>query len=69
MTDSTMVTRELSLQEMLAAPIVQTMMARDGVTRQDVEGLFETVRDRMACRQMPEHETRRHESSPIALEG
>ena len=32
----TTTTRELSLQEMLADPIVQTVMAHDGVTKQDV---------------------------------
>ena len=61
--------RELSLPEMLADPIVQTVMARDGVTKQDVEALIETVRARMADRQMADHETGRHESSPIAFEG
>ena len=61
--------RELSLQEMLADPIVQMVMARDGVTKQDVEGLIGEMRDRMAGRQMAEHETGRHESSPIAFDG
>ncbi len=42
--------RELSLHEMLADPIVQTVMARDGVTKQDVEGLIETVRDKLVGR-------------------
>ena len=60
--------RVLSLQEMLADPIVQTVMARDGVTKHDVEALIETVRDRMAVRQMGEHETGRHESATIAFE-
>ncbi len=57
MTGFTTTTSELSLQEILADPIVQTVMARDGVTKQDVEALIETVRDRMAGRQMAEHET------------
>ena len=57
MTGFTTTTRELSLQEMLTDPIVETVMARDGVTKQDVEVLIETVRDRMAGRQMAEHET------------
>ena len=65
----TRTTREFSLQEMLADPIVRTMMARDGVTKQDVEGLIGAVRDRMAGRQMEEHETGRHESGAIAFEG
>jgi hypothetical protein len=51
--------RELSLPEMLADPIVQAVMARDGVTKQDVEGLIGAVRGRMAGRQMDQHETGR----------
>ncbi len=65
----TTTTRELSLQEMLADPIVQTVMARDGVTKQDVEALIETVRDRMAGRQMEEHETGHWESGTITFNG
>lgn len=60
--------RELSLQEMLADPIVQMVMARDGVTKQDVEGLIGAVRDRMAGRQVAEHETSRHESGTSTLD-
>ncbi len=60
--------RELSLPEMLADPIVQMVMARDGVTKQDVEGLIGAVRDRMAGRQMAEHETSRHESGTSTLD-
>ena len=60
--------RELSLPEMLADPIVQMVMARDGVTKQDVEGLFVAVRDRMAGRQMEEHESDRHESGTSTLD-
>ena len=60
--------RELSLAEMLADPIVQTVMARDGVTKQDVEGLIMAVRDRMAGRQMEDHETGRHESGTSTLD-
>ena len=59
---------ELSLPEMLADPIVQMVMARDGVTKQDVEGLIGAVRDRMAGRQMAKHETSRHESSTSTLD-
>jgi hypothetical protein len=49
----TTTTRELTLQEMLADPIVQTVMARDGVTKQDVEGLIETVRERVVGGERP----------------
>ena len=68
MTGFTTTTRELSLQEMLADPIVQTVMARDGVTKQDVEDLIVVVRDRMAGRQMEDHETSRHESGTSTLD-
>lgn len=40
--------KELSLQEMLADPIVQAVMACDGVTRLEVEELIETARDKRA---------------------
>ena len=39
---------ELSLREMFADPIVQTMMDLDGVTKEDVTGLFRAMRKRMA---------------------
>ena len=35
---------ELTLPEMLADPIVQMVMARDGVRKEDVESLFEAKR-------------------------
>ena len=44
------VDKELSLSEMLADPIVQAVMARDGVTDEDVEGLITTMRDKLAER-------------------
>lgn len=66
----TTTSRELSLQEMLADPIVQIMMTRDGVTKEDVTGLLRTVRERMVTRQMEEkHQTSHHESCPIAFGG
>ena len=42
--------KELSLSEMLADPIVRAVMARDGVTDGDVEGLITTLRDKLAER-------------------
>jgi hypothetical protein len=54
---------------MLADPIVQTVMARDGVTKQDVEGLVGAMRDRMAAKQMEDHEIGRHESGTVAVNG
>jgi hypothetical protein len=61
--------RALSLSEMLADPIVRAVMARDGVTEQDVEGLIGAVRDRRAAWQMEEHETGHHEIGTLAFEG
>ena len=46
MANFTMMSRELSLHEMLTDPIVQTMMARDGVKKEDVESLFAALRER-----------------------
>jgi hypothetical protein len=54
---------------MLADPIVRAVMARDGVTEQDVEDLIGAVRDRLASRQMEKHETGRRGSGIIAFEG
>ncbi len=48
-----------SLQEMLADPIVQTMMDNDGVTKEDVTGLLRSMRERMANRADEHHKTRR----------
>ena len=59
----TTTSRELSLQEMLADPIVQIMMTRDGVTKEDVTGLLRTVRERMVTRQM-EKSTKPATTSP-----
>ncbi len=51
--------RELSLQELLADPIVQTMMDNDGVTKEDVTGLLRSMRERMASRADEHHKTGR----------
>ncbi len=67
MTDFTTPTSELSLQEMLADPIVKVMMARDGVTRRDVEGLIEKVRGGWAGGRMAERKIGRR-FSPAAFE-
>jgi hypothetical protein len=60
--------RELSLPEMLADPIVQIVMARDGVTKQDVEGLIGAMRAHVASGRMAEQESGRHKSSAINFE-
>ena len=69
MSDPAAATRELSLQEMLAGHTVQIMMARDGVTRQDVEGLIAAVRARIAGGPTTEHKTDCREFDPVAMEG
>lgn len=48
---------ELSLQEMFADPIVQTMMDLDGVTKEDVIDLLRAMRERMASRAGEYHKT------------
>ncbi len=48
---------ELSLQEMFADPIVQTMMDLDGVTKEDVTDLLRAMRERMASRADEHHKT------------
>lgn len=52
MTDFTVTNKELSLHEMLADPIVQTVMKRDGVTRQQIERLIEATRERLGSGQL-----------------
>jgi|GEM_PF-1994936 len=52
MTDFTVTSKELSLHEMLADPIVQTVMKRDGVTRHQIEGLIEATRERLGSGQL-----------------
>ena len=69
MTDIITTSGELSLPEMLADPIVRAVMARDGVTERDLESLIRSVRDRMAGRQMKQHENSRRGFVPIAFEG
>lgn len=42
--------RELSLAEMLVDPIVQEVLAHDGVAKEDVERLISAVRAKRASR-------------------
>ena len=51
--------RELSLPEMLADPIVQAVMARDGVTREEVEGLIGAIRRKPARTEHHQNEPQR----------
>jgi hypothetical protein len=39
--------KEPSLRELIAEPITQLLMARDGVDPETVEALVETMRDRL----------------------
>jgi hypothetical protein len=59
--------RELSLAEMLADPIVQTVMTRDGVTTEEMEGLIGAVRDRLAGRRVASHQTGRLAPGAVAI--
>jgi hypothetical protein len=46
--------RELSLRQLLADPMVRAVMACDGVTRKEVETLFDTIRrSRSQARPLP----------------
>ena len=38
---------EPSLSEVLADPIVRTVMVRDGVTKEEIDGLIQAVRDKL----------------------
>jgi len=42
---------ELLLPEILADPIVQAVMVRDGVTSDELKGLMETMRGKLALKQ------------------
>jgi hypothetical protein len=42
---------ELSLSEILADPIIQLVMARDGIFKDEVERLIGAVHDKLATRQ------------------
>ena len=59
MADFTTTDGELSLREMFADPIVQTMMDLDGVTKEEVTGLLRAMRERMASRADEHHKASR----------
>jgi hypothetical protein len=42
---------EASLEALLNDPVMQVMMARDGVDRNDLVSLIEEMRDRLAARE------------------
>lgn len=63
------VDKELSLAEMLADPIVIAVMARDGVTRQDMEGMIVSVRDRLAGRRSEDHDIGTRSFDTVAFGG
>ncbi len=41
---------EPSLSEVLADPNVRTVMVRDGVTKEEIDGLIQAVRDKLVGR-------------------
>lgn len=61
-------TRELTFPEMLADPIVQTMMAHSGTTKRDLEDLIGVVRGRMAERRAEERRTGGRVPGPAAVD-
>lgn len=67
MTVQSSIARELSFAEMLSDPIVQTVMARDGVTRRDLEGLIEVAREGKGARRTRENEMGSPQQSALIL--
>lgn len=61
--------RELSLPEMLADPIVQTVMARDGVTKTELESLIAAVANKLGGGRLGNRHTCRQEPTATALGG
>ncbi len=61
--------RELSLPEMFADPIVQTVMARDGVTKADLESLIAAVVNKLGGGRFGNRHTCRQEPTATALDG
>lgn len=51
--------REFSLSGMLSDPIIQAVMACDGVTKDEVEGLILALRHRLAASQTETRAARR----------
>lgn len=63
------VDKELSLAEMLADPIVIAVMARDGVTRQDVEDLIVYLGDGLTQRPFEDHDIGTRSFDTVAFGG
>ena len=59
--------RELTLDELLAEPVVRLLLARDGVGEDDVRGLAQGVRETLAHNHRDRHENGRSEISPTSL--
>ncbi len=53
------VTKRPSLREMLADPIIRVVMARDGVTEQELFGAIAKARGRLAGRHMTDRDASR----------
>jgi len=61
--------RELSLPEMLADPMVQTVMARDGVTKAELESLISVVKSKLGGGRLASRHTGRQGPGAAALAG
>jgi len=68
MTVQSSIAGELSFKEMLSDPIVQTVMARDGITRRDLEDMIEAAREGKGTRRMRENEMGSPQQSALILE-
>ena len=67
-TDS-MRNRELSLPEMLADPMVQAVMTRDGVTKAELESLIGAVANKLGGGRLGSRNISRQEPAATALGG
>lgn len=69
MTIQSNIARELSLTEMLSEPIVQTVMARDGFTRRDLQALIGVAREGKGVRRRLEDEADCQQRGEITPKG
>lgn len=69
MTIQSSIACELSFMEMLSDPIVQTVMACDGVTRRDLEDLIRAARVRSLVRRGKEQEISNKQFRAVASGG
>jgi len=60
---------EITLSEMLAEPIVQLLMARDGITKEDMESLFGITLNKANPNRPDGHEDGRQKIGAINRDG